>query len=151
MGMRTVNDKGSGNICDPYDGRQHATLIDKMIGNAYEVVKYVARHLNEIKYVALNMALVNTVAEELRKASVVVSNVGGLGATVVLPFPDQATVDNVVASSVLVKLANGVLLGSDSGIFTTAIAANGISITLKSDAPAEAVGGQVRWFLTYGV
>lgn len=38
---------------NPYGGVN--PLIDKMIGNAYDVVKYVARHLKAIRYVAENM------------------------------------------------------------------------------------------------
>lgn len=38
---------------NPYGGVN--PLIDKMIGNAYDIVKYVARYLKEIRYVAENM------------------------------------------------------------------------------------------------
>lgn len=38
---------------NPYGGVN--PLIDKMIGNAYDVVKYVASHLKAIRYVAENM------------------------------------------------------------------------------------------------
>jgi hypothetical protein len=44
---------GHRNPHDPFGGAD--TFVDKMIGNAYEVVKFVARYVKEIRYVALNM------------------------------------------------------------------------------------------------
>lgn len=42
---------------NPYGGVN--PLIDKMIGNAYDVVKYVASHLKAIRYVAENMETIH--------------------------------------------------------------------------------------------
>lgn len=44
------------NPMNPYGGVN--PLIDKMIGNAYDIIKYVARYLREIRYVAENMQTV---------------------------------------------------------------------------------------------
>lgn len=45
---------------NPYGGVN--PLIDKMIGNAYDIVKYVARYLKEIRYCAENMQSIYTAA-----------------------------------------------------------------------------------------
>ena len=54
--MRPVN--------NPYGGVN--PLIDKMIGNAYDIVKYVAKYLREIRYVAENMETIFDVAHGYR-------------------------------------------------------------------------------------
>lgn len=48
------------NAFNPYGGVN--PLIDKMIGNAYDIVKYVAKYLKEIRYVAENMQYVYAAA-----------------------------------------------------------------------------------------
>ena len=53
--MRTVN--------DPYGG--YSPLVDKMIGNAYEVVKHVAMNLMYIRHVSANLEQVYTVATNI--------------------------------------------------------------------------------------
>lgn len=49
-------------------------LIDKMIGNAYDIVKYVARYLKEIRYVAENMEHVYNVAHGFKRTVELQSN-----------------------------------------------------------------------------
>ena len=53
--MRTVN--------DPYGG--YSPLVDKMIGNAYEVVKHVAMNLVYVRHVSANLEQVYTVATNI--------------------------------------------------------------------------------------
>lgn len=53
MSMRTVNDTCGGN---------HTTLVDKMVGTAYDVVRYVASNLDKIIYVSENMEAIHTAA-----------------------------------------------------------------------------------------
>lgn len=66
----------------PYGGVN--PLIDKMIGNAYDIVKYVARYLKEIRYVAENMATVYEAVHGNTRL-VVVENNGSLSISVDLP------------------------------------------------------------------
>lgn len=53
MNMRTVN--------NPYDNH-HTTLVDKLIGTAYDVVRYVAFNMEKLIYVADNMEAIHTAA-----------------------------------------------------------------------------------------
>lgn len=52
MGIRPTN--------DPYGGIN--PLIDKLIGNAFDIVKYVAANLKVIRYVAENMQIIHDAA-----------------------------------------------------------------------------------------
>lgn len=151
MNMRTVHDSRPGNVCDPYDGRGHTGLIDKMIGNAYDVVKYVARHLDVIRYVATNMENIYVVATNLKRSVLVISETGLANTTKSVALPEGVTPAMVVASSVLVQDANGDLFGSDSGYFTASIQSGALRLFLKPDAPANLENAVIRWFLTYGV
>lgn len=49
-------------------------LIDKMIGNAYDIVKYVAKYLKEIRYVAENMEKIWEVAQQASLLEAVADN-----------------------------------------------------------------------------
>lgn len=65
MNMRTVN--------DPYSNP--TTLVDKMIGTAYDVVRYVANNMEKLLYVADNMEAIHTAAtgQAIPKPVVIVS------------------------------------------------------------------------------
>lgn len=52
MNMRTCN--------DPY--ANPTTLVDKMIGTAYDVVRYVAMNMEKLLYIADNMEAIHTAA-----------------------------------------------------------------------------------------
>lgn len=150
MNMRTVHDSRPGNVCDPYDGRGHTGLIDKMIGNAFDVVRYVAEHLNVIRYVAANMEDIYQVATNLKRSVLIYNTTGEANTTKSVALPEGVTQAMVVASSVLVQDANGDLFGSDSGYFTATIQSGALRVFLKPGAPANLENAVIRWFLTYG-
>lgn len=96
MGHRPVH--------DPYGGVN--PLIDKMIGNAYDIVKYVARYLKEIRYLAENMELVHTVANMNRKY---VRAASGNGTDTLSAAIDEAIViANVESISVIAETVGGI-------------------------------------------
>ena len=107
MGIRPTN--------DPYGGVN--PLIDKMIGNAYDIVKYVARYLKEIRYVAENMDKVYEAAQNMQS-----SGSGGGSANMIflegqassgqlfLAPPPEVTVDRICGASVLAQDSNGSLM-----------------------------------------
>jgi hypothetical protein len=43
-------------------GQNNTTLVDKMIGNAYEVVRYVAENMEKLLYIVDNMEAIHTAA-----------------------------------------------------------------------------------------
>jgi hypothetical protein len=71
------------NCMNPYGGVN--PLIDKMIGNAYDIVKYVARYLKEIRYVAENMATVYAAVNGTRTMLTAVAD--GLSSTLTVAMP----------------------------------------------------------------
>ena len=84
------------NSMNPYGGVN--PLIDKMIGNAYDIVKYVARYLREIRYVAENMETVYNAAHGGRT---VVDTVGTGITPVTVPLPAGVTLANLQDVSVI--------------------------------------------------
>lgn len=76
-------------VHDPYGGVN--PLIDKMIGNAYDIVKYVARYLKEIRYVAENMEHVYNAAHNKK----VVVEEQAQGNNLYIPLPSGVSMDNL--------------------------------------------------------
>ena len=72
---------------NPYGGVN--PLIDKMIGNAYDVVKYVARYLKEIRYVAENMQHVFAAANGNR---IVLTGTATGASPLLIPLPEGSNV-----------------------------------------------------------
>lgn len=94
---------------NPYGGAN--PLIDKMIGNAYDIVKYVAKYLKEIRYVAENMEYVYVAANGNRTPFVAQA----AGPTLLISLGEIAY-DNVDAINVL-ALDNGQLFFPEANTF----------------------------------
>lgn len=107
MGIRPTN--------DPYGGVN--PLIDKMIGNAFDIVKYVAANLRTIRYVAENMETVFHAAQNMQAA-----DTGGGGANNVIVLAGQGN----GTDSMILDLPNGL----------TADEVYGLNFMLQGDAGA---------------
>ena len=95
MGIRPTN--------DPYGGVN--PLIDKMIGNAYDIVKYVAANLKTIRYVAENMETVFQAAQNMQQGG------GGLGLnTVVLENTANGSPHLMIPSEPIIGEIYGVVV-----------------------------------------
>lgn len=127
---------GSRTVCDPYGGLN--PLVDKVIGpRAYEIVKFVALRMGWIQKVAAEpytrLALIGQVA----------------GTTTNLLFPPTVTLGSMFDSAVwLTDPTTGIQYGVDSGYFSTAYSTAGVTITLKSGAPAGLQIASIKWSLT---
>lgn len=64
MGMRPVNDPLGGSTM----------LVDKMIGNAFDVVKEVQTNLAAINYLVANMQAIVTLAEQVEAQRITIIN-----------------------------------------------------------------------------
>lgn len=131
---------GMSNSCNPYGG--HNTLVDKCLGpDAYQVVQYVARHMQDIIRASANTNL------QIQLTTPLLFIAGGAA----IAMPPNCTVDQVRSSSVMLKTTNGHLLGSDSGLFTTTIDGTGMTmmLTAAGNDDASLTGSEVRWFLIY--
>jgi len=54
---------GQGGYLQPYGGARFAPMVDRLIGNAFPTVKFVADNMDYIRYVADNMLAIVTLAE----------------------------------------------------------------------------------------
>ena len=131
MGIRPTN--------DPYGGVN--PLIDKMIGNAYDIVKYVARYLKEIRYVAENMEQVYQAAEYLQAGG---ASQGGLPSNqhylitmgygyspIQLILPENVALEDIYGVQV-VAMYGGTLLTPGPNTFSFKIEPGIIYITTNS-------------------
>lgn len=95
------------NEMNPYGGVN--PLIDKIIGNSYDIVKYVARYLKEIRYVAENMATVYNAAHGGR----VVVEIPGTGVSpIIVPLPNGVNTMNLQSIDVLATDGTMIYFGS---------------------------------------
>lgn len=143
MGIRTAQ--------DPYGGR--TGLVDKLIGNAFDVVHLVARHINEIKYLVSNMEAIIIIANNLPDTSTktTTGRVGNRGATVVVPMPTGVTMANIVSSTVLVLDSENNAYQINNGDFSFMVRDGNLHLTLYSEAPTSMIGAELRWNVVYRV
>lgn len=120
--MRPVN--------DPYGGVN--PLIDKMIGNAYDIVKYVARYLKEIRYVAENMEHVFIAANGNR---VMLTAEGNGSASLNVTIPDSVEFSNIQDVSVIAIAGSNIYMPS-SQTFNFGIAGDEVAISIENYVPA---------------
>lgn len=117
---------------NPYGGVN--PLIDKMIGNAYDIVKYVARYLKEIRYCAENMESIYTAAN----GNKMVLTGTASGSSLELPLPvgfDFTSIEGMVVTAFVTESGNEIYMpGSDTFNF----GCDGVSviISITEDVPA---------------
>ena len=91
MGMRNTH--------DPYGSP--AVLVDNMLGNSYEVVRYVAKHIEYIKHVSAHMVQVYRVNSSL-------SAIEGVSASLGMLDTIFENIDNILAVGVNINNVNTV-------------------------------------------
>lgn len=82
MGNRSVYDSHT-HVCQSpthptgcgCNGAPHALLVEKMIGTAYDVVKYVACHMNLIKHVSFYMADIHRVSQGMDNIQLILDHI----------------------------------------------------------------------------
>jgi hypothetical protein len=78
-------------------------MVDKLVGNAYPVVKSVADKLETIKYVAENMELLQNVASNLVGSLVITGIAGSLGSTVSVNIPQVIAPSDLLSVSTILR------------------------------------------------
>lgn len=125
-------------VHDPYGGVN--PLIDKMIGNAFDIVKYVARYLKEVRYVAENMETVYNAVNLSRKYSVLATGTGD--DTLIVFIDDSIVLDDIENIAVIATTVDNVrvfpaadtfsyVLNNDSSVLINIIDANLVSVQYK--------------------
>ncbi len=138
---------GHRNPHDPFGGAD--TFVDKMIGNAYEVVKFVARHVKEIRYVAFNMEHIYRVSQNIYENILLTKPINALGATFEIDLPEGVIPLMVINSSVTVQTIAGTIYGPSADTFSWIIEDNKLKVTVSLSAPAGMVGANIRWLLNW--
>lgn len=141
MGMRPVN--------DPFGSPM--PLVDKMIGNEYDIVKFVAENMEFIRHVQANLEALVELSNNLKTSGLLLGSTGLPTETTSIPLPTGVLQEHVLASSVLVVGKDGGLYGPDSGYFEVRIQGGALRVTMAANAPLHVQTAVVRWFLTYGV
>lgn len=138
---------GHRNSHDPFGGAD--TFVDKMIGNAYEVVKFVARYVKEIRYVAFNMEHIYRVSQNIYENILLTQPINALGTTFEIALPEGVTPSMVINSSVTVQTTAGTIYGPSADTFSWIIEDNKLKVTVPLGAPAGMVGANIRWLLNW--
>lgn len=141
MAMRTV--------FDPFGSP--TLLVDKMIGNEYDIVKFVAENMEFIRHVQANLEALVELSNNLKTSGLLLGTTGLATETTSIALPDGVLQEHVLASSVLVVGKDGGLYGPDSGYFDVRIQGSALHVTMAPTAPLHVQNATIRWFLTYGV
>lgn len=142
MALRTVH--------NPYGGLTN--MVDRMIGDAYPVVKKVYDSMPFIQSVAVAINETKIGAPLLVQRGIIGYGATGLlGATTNIDFPDlDMKPSGVLSSYVKIIGTDDAHYFGDSGHFTTKIDNLGLHLTLKDTAPVVLSLAQVEWFIIYG-
>lgn len=134
---------------NPYGGG--TALVDRLIGDAYPVVKNVYDNMEYVKAVgeAIKSTSVGEPFVALRRVTVSGGS-GGLGTTNTVPFDDlDMTLDKIISSSVKIIGTDGAMYFEDSGAYSSKVTNLGLVFSLKSTAPAACANAVLEWFMIY--
>ena len=129
-----------------------APLVDKLIGDAYDVVKEVYDNMEYVVAVGASIRASN-VGEPLMLQRIVETTgaTGAAGATVVITFDDlDLDYTKIIDSYVTILGSDGVLYLANSNMFSHTISAAGMSLTLVGGAPAAIQNATLKWYIIYG-
>lgn len=137
------------------------SLVDKKIGNAYDTVKYVAEHMDELIRAAsgggggggsgggLPAGYLKTIATGVTGAFP--------GSNTIIPFPAGVTYENIVESNVQIRSNAGIFVGENANLFTSyAVSSiggqpiNGLYLMLATTNDAQMlINSAIIWSITY--
>lgn len=116
-------------------------LVDKMIGNAYETVKYVALNLPAL------LLLANQTENLMNPTAYLAASLGAPGTETSLSL-DYVTPAKVVAISTLINGTDGILYVNPPKL-TVRVVGNELKLALASDAPLVFSGATVKIQFTF--
>lgn len=139
----------TGSVNNPY-GRA-TPMIDKLLGDAFPIVKLVADNLELVTAVA--EALMNSIVGDpiITQRSIILDGVTSDKSVATEILFDDPNIDykNILVSSVRVEGISHKLYFSDCGYFTSYVDADGLHLTLNTDAPDDLVDCVVQWSIIY--
>lgn len=134
------------NTLDPFGGSD--TVVDKVIGNAYDVVLAVRMKLRELMFIVANMDSLMEIANNLKSTTVVSGISGVAGATTIIQLPLGMSPLKILSSTVMLADQFGNMYTPDSGYFTTLIQGGNLHVIMAPTAPIGAQNIPIRWFIT---
>ncbi|MEO5499010.1 MAG: hypothetical protein ABIR46_00755 [Candidatus Saccharimonadales bacterium] len=134
------------NSMNPYGGVN--PLIDKIIGNAYDIVKYVAKYLREIRYVAENMEYVYVAANGNRTLLSQIAD--GTGAAFTIPLPVDMTTAYIESINVAAHYTGGIMTMPGSDTFRFSVSGGNVNIyPISADVSIRSATYKVTIIRTY--
>lgn len=127
---------------DPYGG--DTPLVDKMIGNAYSVVRFVAINMCYIKDLAAKLTNPNTVLPV-----VVTGRAPAVGTSVNIPITVPLT--SIVSGSMVLTDAYGDVFIPDGVNLKLSFSGSNAVVTLGPSAPLAYSGAVVKIMISYNV
>ena len=124
------------------------SVVDALIGNAYEVVKYVAYYVKEIRYVAFNMEHVYRVSQNMYSNVLKTLDITAK-TTYTIDLPEGVTAPMIIGTSVHILTADGEIYGASEQNFSWVITGGQLSVTIPGTAPDALVGGQLSWLINW--
>lgn len=134
MNMRQVH--------DPYGG--DTPLVDKMIGNAYSVVRFVAVNMCYIKDLAAKLTNPNTVLP-----IVVTGRAPVVGASVNIPI--TVALSSIVSGSLVLTDSYGDVFIPDGVNLKLSFSGSNAVVTLGPSAPPAYSGAAVKILISYNI
>lgn len=132
---------------NPYGS--NALLVDKLIGTAYDTVKYVAMHLRLIQYVSDNMDKIYEVGANLKSERVVESPITFYEGEFHITIPTEINETAVTSFETLIRTSDRGLYNTDSGLFTTHIEHRTLVLKVNADSEDLFSGGTLIWTIRY--
>jgi len=139
-----------------------ALIIDKLIGNAFSIVEYVAKNMTHVRRASFYMKNIYDASQRLTK---LVSFTGPVaaGASVDVPLPDVVLENeegvtstatlllaNVVGWRVLLEGADGIIYAADSAMWTVQLRpTTGFYVTLNGAAPSNFLGRPMKLLIDF--
>ena len=136
---------------NPYTGR--ADLVDKTIGDAYDVCKYLYDNMEAVYAVASAIVGSNIGQPLLAQRGVLQGGSTGLkGVATLVNFEDlDINPNNILGSHVcIIGNTSGDKYFADSNTFSAKITSTGLYITVANSAPSECEEALIQWFIIYG-
>lgn len=126
-------------------------MVDRMIGSAYDKVKFVAQNLGLIVTVA--NALKGTIGTEpliTQRCFGGSGKLGEIGSENRFAIPSHVDPLSIMSVSMRVAVSPTAFTFNDERFFYTSVEDGQLVVILRNDAPVEFANANVRWFVVCG-
>lgn len=120
----------------PFEQADATVLVDKMVGNAYPVIKKLYDNLQLMEYLAFNMDAIRGTALTVIENEVVTATLPLRGANKIVALPGTLTADNVIALHGKATANGAFYLSGKNEAISMLVTPSGIQLSLSADAPA---------------